>query len=146
MKNKKRALFIFIGILILLSLNTFAETKKLKEVGRFRFIDTNLPADQWMQALTDRYAEDVKIGFTLAGYPDAYVPFMDQVRQSAFEEGTVPVGGTMQWMVFRSQGKIKLVQDLEWAGSEPLPVLYFAFASDNKNYEFVIPNTEACRA
>jgi hypothetical protein len=95
-----------------------------------------------MKALTERYAEDVKIGFTLAGYPDAYLPFMDQVRQSAFEEGTLPVGGTMQWMVFRSQGKVKLVQDLEWAGSEPLPVLYFSFASGNKNYEFAIP--KAC--
>lgn len=142
MKNKKWAFFIFIGILILLSLNTLAETKKLREIGRFKFIDTNVPVDQWMKAIAERYAEDVKIGFTLAGYPDVYLPFMDQIRQSAFEEGTLPVGGLMKWMVFRSQGKVKLVQDLEWAGSEPLPVLYFAFEAGDKNYEFVMP--KAC--
>ena len=139
MKNKKWAFFIFIGILTLLSLNTFAETKKLREVGRFKFVDTNVPVDQWMKAIAERYAEDVKIGFTLAGYPDAYLPFMDQIKRAAFEEGTLPVGGTMQWMVFRSQGKVKLVQDLEWAGSEPLPVLHFAFEAGDKNYAFVIP-------
>ena len=142
MKNKKWAFFIFIGILILLSLNTFAETKKLREIGRFKFIDTNVPVDQWMKAIAERYAEDVKIGFTLAGYPDVYLPFMEQIKQSAFEEGTLPVGGLMKWMVFRSQGKVKLVQDLEWAGSEPLPVLYFAFEAGDKNYEFVMP--KAC--
>ena len=142
MKNKKWAFFIFIGILILLSLNTFAETKKLREVGRFKFVYTNVPVDQWMKAIAERYAEDVKIGFTLAGYPDAYLPFMDQIKRAAFEEGTLPVGGTMQWMVFRSQGKVKLVQDLEWAGSEPLPVLHVALTAGDKNYAFVIP--KAC--
>jgi len=139
MKNKKWAFFIFIGILILLSLNSFAETKKLREVGRFKFVDTDVPVDQLIKAIAERYAEDVKIGFTLAGYPDAYLPFMDQIKQSAFEEGTLPVGGTMQWMVFRSQGKVKLVQDLEWAGSEPLPVLRVALTAGDKNYEFAIP-------
>jgi hypothetical protein len=141
MNNKKRAFFIFIGILILFSWNTFAETKKLREVGRFKFIDTNMPVEQWMKTIAEKYAEDVKIGFALAGYGDAYSPFMDQVKQSAFEERTLPVGGIMKWMVFRSQGKVKLVQDLEWAGANPLPVLYFAFEAGNMNYEFAVPKT-----
>jgi len=142
MKDKKWAFFIFIGMMILLTMNALAETKKLREVGRFRFIDTNVPADQWMTALAERYAEDVKIGFTLAGYADVYLPFMDQIKESGFEERTIPVGGTIEWMVFRSQGKVKLVQDLEWAGSEPLPVLYFSFVAGDNNYEFIMP--KAC--
>jgi len=142
MKDKKWAFFIFIGMMILLTMNALAETKKLREVGRFRFIDTNVPADQWMTALAERYAERVKIGFTLAGYADVYLPFMDQIKESGFEERTIPVGGTIEWMVFRSQGKVKLVQDLEWAGSEPLPVLYFSFVAGDNNYEFIMP--KAC--
>jgi hypothetical protein len=142
MKDKKRTFFIFIGILILLSGNTRAETKKLTEIGRFKFIDTNMPVDQLMKTIAEKHTEDIKIGFTLAGCGDLYVPFMDQIKQSAFEEKTMPVGGSMKWMLFRSQGKVKLVQDLEWAGADPLPVFSFSLEAGNNRYEFVMP--KAC--
>jgi len=45
------------------------------------------------------------------------------------------------WMLFRSQGKVKAVHNLEWAGEEPLAVLSFAVEKGNKHYEFVMPKT-----
>jgi hypothetical protein len=141
MKNKKWAFFI-IGILILFSLNAFSETKKLREVGRFRFIDTNLPAADLMKSMSEQYAQDIKIGFTLAGYGDLYFPFMEAVKQSHYEEKELAVGEVLMWMFFRSQGKIKMVQDLEWAGTEPLPVFAFSFVDSGRNYEIVMP--KAC--
>ncbi len=142
MKYKQRALIIFIGILILLAGSTLAETKKLTEVGRFKFIDTNMPVDQLMKNIAEKHTEDIKVGFTLAGYGDLYMPFLDQIKRSAFEETTLPVGGVMKWMLFRSQGKVKLVQDLEWAGTEPLPVFSVEFADGSNHYKFVMP--KAC--
>lgn len=141
MKSKKWT-FVFIAVLILLTLNAFSETKKLREVGRFSFIDTNMPAPELMNNIVENHAEDVKVGFALAGHSELYVPFLDQVRQSAYTERSLSVGDPMMWMVFRSQGKIKLVQDLEWAGNEPLPVYAFTFAHGSNLYEIVMP--KAC--
>ncbi len=141
MKNKKWVFFI-IGVLILFSLNAFSETKKLREVGRFRFIDTNVPTADLLKSMSEQYAEDIKIGFTLAGYGDLYFPFMDVVRQASYEEKELAVGEVLMWMFFRSQGKVKMVQDLEWAGTEPLPVFAFSFVHSGKNYEIVMP--KAC--
>jgi len=141
MKNKKWVFFI-IGVLILFSLNAFSETKKLREVGRFRFIDTNVPTADLLKSMSEQYAEDIKIGFTLAGYGDLYFPFMDVVRQASYEEKELAVVEVLMWMFFRSQGKVKMVQDLEWAGTEPLPVFAFSFVHSGKNYEIVMP--KAC--
>jgi hypothetical protein len=142
MKNKKLVFFI-IGILILFSLSTLAETKKLRQVGRYKLMDINegMPAEEVMKAIVERYSEDIKSGFDLAGNSDLYVPFIDQIKQSAFEEKELAIGGKMRWMIFRSQGKVKIVRDLEWAGNAPLPVYSFAFVKGEKSYEVIMPKS-----
>jgi len=134
---------VFIGVFVLIALSTFAETKKLKEIGRYKFaqIEDVVPPEEAMKLLVSRYADDIKAGFELAGYGSIYPLFIDLVKQSAFEEKELAVGEQMKWMLFRSQGKIKLVQDLEWAGAEPLSVLSFAVTSENTRYEFIMPKT-----
>lgn len=141
MRNTKLTFFVIVFVL-LLSLNGLAQTKKLREVGRFRLMDANMAPDALVTAVTEKYAQDIKIGFTLAGYPELYDPFVEQVKQAAFVEQDMAVGDTMLWMAFRSQGKVKLVQDLEWAGNAPLPVYSLTFTEGNRNYEVVIP--KAC--
>ncbi|MFC2164950.1 hypothetical protein ACFLT2_08150 [Acidobacteriota bacterium] len=142
MKVKKAAVSIIV-IFFMLSLCTLAETKKLREIGRFKFaqIEDIVPADEAMKILVDRYSDDIEKGFGMAGYSDVFHPFMEQVRQSVFEEKQLAVGEKMEWMLFRSQGAIKLVQDLEWAGADPLPAISFTVLSDNKKYEFIMPKT-----
>jgi len=142
MKNKKLVFFI-IGILVLFSLSTSAETKKLRQVGRYKLMNINegMPAEEVMKAIVERYSEDIKSGFDLAGNSDLYVPFIDQIKQSAFEEKELAIGGKMRWMIFRSQGKVKIVRDLEWAGNAPLPVYSFAFVKGEKSYEVIMPKS-----
>lgn len=142
MKTKKAAVSIIV-IFLMLSLCTFAETKKLREIGRFKFaqIEDIVPTDEAMKILVDRYSDDIEKGFGMAGYSDVFHPFMEQVKQSAFEEKQLAVGEKMEWMLFRSQGEIKLVQDLEWAGEEPLSAISFTVVSNNKKYEFIMPKT-----
>lgn len=140
MKNKKVA-FLAIGILILFSLSTFAETKRLEQIGRYTLvrIKGEVPTEEVMKILLEKYAGDIKYGFDLAGYGDLYFPFMDQIKGAAFKDKEIAVGEKFMWMLFRSQGKVKVVQDLEWAGKEPLPVFSFTVVKEFMHYEFVMP-------
>jgi hypothetical protein len=142
MKIKKAAVCIIV-VFFMLSLCGLAETKKLREIGRFKFaqIEDIVPPDEAMKILVDRYSADIEKGFGMAGYGDVYTAFMEKVKQSEFEEKQLAVGERMEWMLFRSQGNIKLVRDLEWAGAEPLDTISFTVLSDNKKYEFIMPKT-----
>jgi hypothetical protein len=104
-------------------------------------IREDLAAKDVMKVIVERYTQDIRSGFDLAGQSDLYVPFIDQVKQAAFVEKELAIGGKMMWMIFRSQGKVKIVQDLEWAGKGPLPVYSFAFVKGEKSYEVIMPKT-----
>lgn len=139
--KRKTFIILFIGVFILCSLGTFAETKKLREIGRYKFANIEDVVDpaEAMKLLVDKYADDIQSGFNMAGQGDLYAPFIDQVKQSAFVETDLAIGDTMEWMLFRSGGRIKLTEDLEWAGERPLAVLSFNVVHDNKTYEFIMP-------
>jgi len=142
MKSKKLIFFI-IGILILFSLSNFAETKKLRQVGRYKLMNIRegLSNEELMKTIVERYTEDIKYGFDLAGQSDLFLPFIDQIKKAAFEERKLAIGDKMMWMIFRSQGKIKIVRDLEWAGKEPLPVFSFAVQKEDKSFEVIMPKS-----
>ncbi|MBN1222230.1 MAG: hypothetical protein JXB23_03205 [Candidatus Aminicenantes bacterium] len=140
MRSKKTAIVI-IGILILFTALTFAETKKLKQIGRYTLvrIKGEVPTGEVMKILVEQYAGDIKYGFDLAGYGDVFLPFLDQLKTASFEDAELPVGQEFMWMLFRSRGKVKLVEDLEWAGETPLPVYIFKVKKNFKHYTFIIP-------
>ncbi len=143
MNNKKWAFFI-IGIFFLFTLGVHAETKKLREIGRFKLanIKNDMPTEQVLQTLLDKFSGDIQNGFSLAGYSGLSLPFMDQLKQSAYGEKQLAIGEKMVWMMFRSGGKVKVVHDLEWAGNNPLSVYSFTVVDGNKHYEFIMP--KAC--
>jgi hypothetical protein len=142
MKDKKWH-FILVGLLILTSLNMWGETRKLTDIGRYRFIPikADMPAPEMMKVIAENYADDIRHAFDLTGLPGLYGPFIDQVRQAAYTERELAVGTKMLWMVFRSQGQIKVIHDLEWAGAEPLPVLSFSLREGDKKYELIMPKS-----
>jgi len=140
MKNKKLILVV-IGLLIALSVNTWAETKKIDQMGRYPFarVKGKVPTQDVMKMLVTRYASDLKYGFEQAGYPDLYEPFLAQHNAASFSEKSLPVGTIFPWMLFRSKGKVQVIKDVEWAGKAPLDVYSFTVTKDYKNYEFVMP-------
>lgn len=140
MRNKKLALIV-IGVLVLGTLASYAQTKQLKQLGRYTLVRVKgeVPTSEVMRLLMDRYAGDIKYGFDLAGYGDLYLPFLDQVKASAFKEGTLEIGDKMLWMLFRSHGKVKVVKDLEWAGKQPVPIFTFTVKKGYKHFELFIP-------
>ena len=142
--NNKKWIFFIIGVFFLFSLGAQAETKKLRDIGRYKLVNIqeDMQTEEIMQTLLDKFSGDIQNGFNMAGYGNLSLPFIDQVKQSAYEEKSLAVGEKMVWMLFRSGGKVKVVHDLEWAGNDPLSVYSFSVMDGNKHYEFVMP--KAC--
>ncbi len=140
MKNRKVLAFIVLFIAIF-ALSSYAETKKLRSIGQYTLVRIrgNVPTQEVMKMLVDRYSADIKYGFDLAGASDLYLPFIEQLKSANFEEKSLPVGDKLHWMLFRSQGKVKVAMDIEWAGKAPLEVFSFTVKKDFKAYEFVMP-------
>jgi hypothetical protein len=140
MKGRKFTLLV-VGLAVLLCINSFAETKKLLQVGRYPLVRVKgeVPTSEIMKMLVETYAADIKYGFDLAGYGDLYFAFMDQLKAAEFEEVQLPIGQKFLWMLFRSQGKIKITEDLEWAGNAAMPAFLFNVTKDYKKYKFIMP-------
>ena len=141
MINKRVVLCLVVALLVLLTATSFAQTKKLKRIGLYTFVENKgqVPTAEVMKELCDRYAEDIKAGFEQAGYPDLYEPFVAQVKSGQLKDEKIAVGDRLMWMLFKSQGKVKVAQDIEWAGQEPLDAFSIQVKKDWKIYDFVIP-------
>jgi hypothetical protein len=142
--NGKKWVILIVGVFFLFTMSTSAETKKLKQIGNYKLINikANLSPDELMKTIAEDYAGDIQTGFSIAGYADLSPLFIDQLKMSEFEATKLNVGEKMMWMLFRSGKQVKVVHDLEWAGSAPVDVYSFNVVKGNKRYEFIMP--EAC--
>ena len=141
--KRKIWVLLTVGIFFLFAVSTFAETKKLRQIGNYKLmnIKNDLPAEELMKIIVENYSGDIQTGFSIAGYNDLSLPFIDQIKQSNFEAKKLNVGEKMMWMLFRSGNKVKAVHDLEWAGSGPLDVYSFSVMRGDNRYEFIMPKT-----
>jgi len=137
-----KKLILFVAVLMVFSVVTAsAQTHKLRRIGvnTFAQIKGKIPTAEVMKTIAERYAGDLKYGFDLANMGDVYLPFMEQLRTASFTEKAIPVGDVFPWMLFRVRNKVKLWEDVQWAGKAPLDVFTFHVLKDNRDYEFVIP-------
>jgi hypothetical protein len=141
MKLRKSTLFFVVMALAVFATLSFAQTTKLKRVGVYTFctVKGQEPTPAVMKGLFDAHAADIKTGFDLAGNPELYQPFMDQMKTAEWVDTTLPVGDVLPWMLFKSRDQVKVARNIEWAGKDPLPVFVIPIRKDWKQYEFVIP-------
>lgn len=139
--RSKKIVILMIGLIILVSLMSYSETKKLKRVGINTLvrIKGEIPVAEVMKTIIEKYLGDIKYGFDLVGYSDLYLPFVDQIKAASFEEKELPIGDNMMWMLYRARGRVKAVEDVEWAGKAPLPVFSFTVVKGYNHYEFIMP-------
>ncbi len=142
--KRKIGVFLIAGIFLLFAVSAFSETKKLRQIGNYKLVDikNDLSTEELMKTIVENYSGDIQTGFSIAGYNDLSLPFIDQLKQSNFEEKKLGVGEKMMWMLFRSGKSVKVVHDLEWAGSGPMDVYSFMVTRGDKRYEFIMP--KAC--
>ena len=62
-EKQKADILLVVGFLIVFSLSTFAETTKLKSIGQYTFVRIRgeVPTQEVMKMLVDRYAADIKV-------------------------------------------------------------------------------------
>ena len=140
--NWRKSLVCFVVLaLAVTTAVSFAQTTKLKRIGLYTFgtIKGQDPTPATMKGLFDAHAADVKTGFDLAGNPELYQPFMEQMKTAEWTDTTLPVGEVLPWMLFKSHDQVKVARNIEWAGKEPLPVFIVNIEKDWKIYEIVIP-------
>jgi hypothetical protein len=139
--RRKKLVFFVLALMIVFCVSSFAETKKWKRIGANTFakVRGDIPTAEVMKTIAEKYAGDIKYGFDQVGMGDVYLPFIDQLKTAAFTEKSLAVGERFPWMLFRSGGKVKAWEDVEWAGQKPLEVFMFPVQKDNKTYEFFIP-------
>ena len=141
MKLRKSIVLFVVMALVVLTAMSFAQTTKLKRIGLYTFaeIKGQVPTPEVMKGLFERYSADIKTGFDMAGNSELYEPFMDQLKTADWSDTTLPVGETLQWMLFRSHNVIKVARNVEWAGKAPLPVFIVKVQKELKIYDFIIP-------
>jgi len=142
MKLRKSFVLFVVMTLVVFTALSIAQTTKLKRIGLYTFctVKGQAPTPATMKGLFDAHAADIKTGFDLAGNSELYQPFMDQMKTAEWTDTTLPIGGVLPWMLFKSQNQVKVARNIEWAGKEPLPVFIVPVQKDWKQYEFVIPH------
>jgi hypothetical protein len=141
MKLRKSAVIFVAMALVAFTAISFAQTTKLKRIGLYTFVEIKgqVPTAEVMKGLFDLYAADIKTGFDLAGNPELYEPFMDQIKTAEWVDTTLPIGETIPWMLFKARNQVKVARNIEWAGKAPLPVFIVKVKKDWKIYDFIIP-------
>ncbi|MCJ7487542.1 MAG: hypothetical protein MUQ25_15450, partial [Candidatus Aminicenantes bacterium] len=141
MKLRKSAVIFVVMALVAFTAISFAQTTKLKRIGLYTFVEIKgqVPTAEVMKGLFELYSADIKTGFDLAGNPELYEPFMDQIKTAEWVDTTLPIGETIPWMLFKARNQVKVARNIEWAGKAALPVFIVKVKKDWKIYEFIIP-------
>ena len=140
MKSRKITLFLVILLAVGL-VGSAAETKKWRQTGvnTFARVQGKIPTAEVMKILADKYAGDIKIGFDMAGQGDLYLPVIEALKMATFKEVSLPVGEKFTWMLFRVNNKVKVWEDVEWAGKKPLDVFTFDVKTATTIFTYAIP-------
>ncbi len=137
----KKRLFLFaLALCFIFGMNSVDAAQKLKRLGRSPFYAAgeNATADEIASAIFE-YAKDVKVGFSKAGAIALYSPFMEQLKPSALEDVRVQPGEKLMWMIYKKGKRVKVMNDLEWAGEKPFPAFRYVVENNDTAYEFIIP-------
>lgn len=140
MKSKK--VMVFLVVLLAIGLvGSYAETKKWRRTGANTFarVQGKIPTADVMKTLAEKYSGDIKIGMDQVGQGDLYEPVIQALKDGVFTEAALPPGEKFNWMFFRSAGRVKVWEDVEWAGAKPLDVFLFDVKTPTKIYTYAMP-------
>ncbi|MCX6566764.1 MAG: hypothetical protein NTW38_10170, partial [Candidatus Aminicenantes bacterium] len=140
MKSKK-VMFFLVVLLVIGLVGSYAETKKWRRTGANTFarVQGKIPTAEVMKTLAEKYSGDIKIGMDQVGQGDLYGPVIQVLKDGVFTEASLPPGEKFDWMFFRSAGRVKVWEDVEWAGTKPLDVFLFDVKTPTKIYTYAMP-------
>ncbi len=137
--KKRFSLFVLV-LCFVFGINSVYAAQKLKQLGRNPFYKgSQTVAAEDVSSIIFEYAKDMKLGFSKAGAIALYSPFMEQLKPGALEEVSVQPGETLMWMIYKKGKRIKVVNDIEWAGKKPFAAFRYVVQYNDSAYEFIIP-------
>jgi len=137
---KKRLTLFVLALCFIFGINSVYAAQKLKRLGRSPFYKTDgSVAAEDVSSIIFEYAKDMKLGFGKAGAIALYSPFMEQLKPGALKEVSVYPGETLMWMIYKKGKRIKVTNDVEWAGKKPFTAYRYVVQHNDKAYEFIIP-------
>ncbi|MBI5585662.1 MAG: hypothetical protein HY892_17770 [Deltaproteobacteria bacterium] len=111
----------------------------LKKLGKAPFYKAKaLKADDVYPLLT-RLRKEVARGFSLAGAPDLFEPFLEQVKKQKPEAVSIQPGQTLQWMMFKKKGRVRITRDRVWTGKAPFEAYRVVVRYKDADYDFIVP-------
>jgi len=128
------AVFLLLGVADMAQAQT-----ELKQLGQNPFSKPELQTVEDFQEMVKQKLPDLKKGFANAGAQALFEDFVIQVDQSNIETVDVPIGEKLQWMIYKKDQRVQVMQNLVWAGKEPFKAFRLAVDQDNKRNIFLVP-------
>ncbi|SDB02298.1 hypothetical protein SAMN05660653_00074 [Desulfonatronum thiosulfatophilum] len=140
MKHAFKFGFLILAALLLVGLVGPVQAQtQLRELGRSPFYPVEMNTVSDFQEMVRETLPAIREGFSMMGAPDLVDPFVDQVRQGNVEQTSIPPGQRMQWMMFRTDGRIEIINDLVWAGPQPFNAFQLFVDSGPNRHVFIVP-------
>ena len=110
-------------------------------IGRNPFYKPSLTSIEDLKVMMRDRKSDLQTGLALAGYPELFDALMAQFPEAAIEPVEISRGETLEWMLYKREGKgkVRLAKDVTWGGERPLPAFAFFVDKDGRRYAFVVP-------
>jgi hypothetical protein len=131
-------LFSMIGVLML-AVATAGAATTLKRLGRHPFYDPPLASMAELRNMVETRQADLSAGFARAGEPALFEAFRQQFPEARITPVKFGYGETMQWMLFKKGGKVRVLKDVTWRGKDPFDAYQFAIDMNGRRYVFVVP-------
>jgi len=136
--SKRKLLLLTTCISLSLSANAAYSKQTLYHLGTTPF-SKPLATVGDLQSMISTHPDDLKLGFDLAGQPELYQPFLDQIDTADITTVKLDKGSTMDWMLYRKKGVVKITRDVTWGADEPFTAFSFHIDYEGKRYNMVVP-------
>lgn len=138
---KRKKLLVAACITFALTATTAQAKQTLYKLGNTPFEQPSLTTVQDLKDVVNTKGNDIKEGFAKAGNPELFAPFMEQFSTADIETVKFPKGSTLEWMLYRKNGTVKVTKDVTWGADEPFNAFSFPVDIDGKRYNMVVPWT-----
>jgi len=136
----KRMLVLTVALLMVLPAITSAKKiTKLNVAPLMHVPKKGISSAEDLKTLVEKFQDRIKDGFEQAGLGACFSAFMDQIKTTDIKTIVIPKGQKIPWMLFYSHKKVKVSQDVEWAGKKTFDAFAFTIKCDSNTYEFIVP-------
>ncbi|WP_028581056.1 hypothetical protein [Desulfogranum japonicum] len=113
----------------------------IKELGRHPFHTPSISSVEELKSMATEEQQSIMDGFTLAGMPELYQPFMEQLAQTTPEVKEYAPGETLNWMLYKrnGNGRVRIMKDVTWGGEAPFTGFEVVVDYEGSRYTFVVP-------